>query len=451
MTSLDLIIRHANVVTSTGVTQTNVGISEGKIVLMEKGVHGQAKETIEAEGLHLFPGVIDAHVHFNEPGRTEWEGLATGSAAIAAGGGTMFFDMPLNSHPPTITASFFKQKLAAAEAKSLVDFALWGGLVPNNLDKLEELAGCGVIGFKAFMSASGIHEFQSADEATLRKGMKKAAALKLPVAVHAESDSLTNKLAQQAIAKGKTGIRDYLNSRPVEAELEAIRRAISIAEETGCTLHVVHVSSAAGVQLIAESRRRGFDITCETCPHYLALTDKDVEKLGAVAKCAPPLRSAQEQANLWKELLAGNIATIGSDHSPAPPDMKQSEDFFQVWGGISGAQHLLPLLITHAHFERKAKLELIARVTSANVAQRFNLPEEKSGIAIGHDADLALVNLETLFDVRADDLLYRHKQSPYIGQTLHGLVKRTFVRGQTVFKDGKIVGKPIGKLIKPAA
>ncbi len=451
MTSLDLIIRNGSVITPSGVMRTEIGIAEGRIVALESQVHGTAKETINAEGLHVFPGVIDAHVHFNEPGRADWEGLATGSAAVAAGGGTMFFDMPLNAHPPTINAAFFRMKQEAAEAKSVVDFALWGGLVPQNLDKLEELAVCGVIGFKAFMSNSGIDDFQSVDDATLRKGMRKAAALKLPVAVHAESDTLTNQLAQQAIGRKKTGIRDYLASRPIEAELDAIRRAIAMAEETGCTLHVVHVSSAAGVQLITESRRRGFDVTGETCPHYLALTDKDVEKLGAVAKCAPPLRSASEQAKLWKELLAGNIATVGSDHSPSPPDMKQSEDFFQVWGGISGAQHLLPLLLTLGYFERKAELDLVTQLTSANVAQRFNLPLEKGRIAVGCDADLALVNLETSFDVRAEDLFYRHKQSPYVGQRLRGLVKRTFVRGNTVYQDGKLVAKPLGKLVKPHA
>ncbi len=450
MKSLDLVIRDAKVVTSTGLLTADIGIAEGKIAELGEYVPN-GKETLDAEGLHIFPGVIDAHVHFNEPGRADWEGIATGSAAIAAGGGTMFFDMPLNSHPPTTTASFFKQKLAVAEKQSLVDFALWGGLVPQNLDKLEELAGCGVIGFKAFMSASGIHEFQSVDDTTLRKGMKKAAALKLPVAVHAESDKMTNELAQQAITKKKTGIRDYLDSRPIKAELDAIRRAIAIAEETACCLHVVHVSSAAGVQLITDSRRKGFDITAETCPHYLTLTDKDVEKLGAVAKCAPPLRSAKEQKELWKEFMAGSITTIGSDHSPAPPDMKQSEDFFQVWGGISGAQHLLSLLITQGHFERKAGLELLARLTSANVAKRFNLPKEKGDIAVGCDADLALVNLGTNFEVRAEALFYRHKQSPYVGQRLQGLVKRTFLRGQTIFQDGKIVGKPMGKFIRPSS
>jgi len=449
MNSFDLIIRDGLVVTETTVTRADLGIEGGKITAIASHITDAARQTIDAVGLHIFPGVIDAHVHFNEPGRSDWEGIETGSRAVAVGGGTLFFDMPLNAHPPTLDAKSFQAKQTAAEQKSLVDFALWGGLVPQNLDQLDELARCGVIGFKAFMCNSGIDDFDSVDDRVLREGMKRAAFLKLPVAVHAESESRTSLLTAEAMAANRTGIRDYLNSRPILAELDAIQRAVDLAGETGCALHVVHVSCAAGVGLIAGARRAGVDVTCETCPHYLALTDEDVEKLGPVAKCAPPLRTAREREELWQELLAENILTVGSDHSPSPPAMKQAANFFKVWGGISGAQHLLPLLLTLGHFERQADLSLLLRFTSANVARRFKLPG-KGPIAIGNDADLALVNLEESFDVRAEDLQYRHRQSPYVGRCLRGAVRRTLVRGRTVFQDGKIVTEPQGRLIRPS-
>jgi len=450
MNSLDLIIRDGLAVTETEVTRADVGIADGKIAIIAPHIGDVARQTIDAAGLHVFPGVIDAHVHFNEPGRSEWEGIETGSRAVAAGGGTMFFDMPLNAHPPTLDAASFRAKQAAAEQKSVVDFALWGGLVPQNLDKLDELAKCGVIGFKAFMCNSGIDDFACVDDRVLREGMKRAAFLKLPVAVHAESESLTSRLTAEAMAADRTTIRDYLSSRPILAELDAIQRAVDLAGETGCALHVVHVSCAAGAGLIAGARKAGVDVTCETCPHYLALTDEDVEKLGPAAKCAPPLRSAAERDMLWREVLAGNILTIGSDHSPSPPEMKQAANFFKVWGGISGAQHLLPLLITLGHFERQVELPLLSGLTSANVARRFKLPATKGRIAVGSDADLALVDLNESFTVRAEDLQYRHQQSPYAGRQLRGAVRRTLVRGRTIFQDGKIVAEPQGCLVQPS-
>ena len=350
----------------------------------------------------------------------------------------MFFDMPLNAHPPTLDAASLRLKQTAAAAKSFVDFALWGGLTPGNLDQMPELAEGGVIGFKAFMCPSGIDDFDHADERTLREGMKRASALRRIVAVHAESES-------RIVLGAGTGIRDFLNSRPIKAELEAIRLALEIAGETGCALHVVHVSSAAGARLVADAKARGVNATCETCPHYLVLTDEDVERLGAVAKCAPPLRSRAESENLWRAVLGGEITTIGSDHSPAPPEMKTAADFFKVWGGISGAQHLLALLAT-----RGLEPEMIAQLTSGNVAKRFGLPENKGRIATGCDADLAIIDLGAEFEVKRDDLLYRHRQSPYVGRRLRGATRRTLVRGQTVFKDGRITGTPSGRLIHPA-
>jgi allantoinase len=391
--------------------------------------------------------VIDAHVHFNEPGRADWEGIETGSRAIAAGGGTLFFDMPLNAHPPTVDAASFDEKLAAARGKSLVDFAFWGGLVPGNLDQLEELAARGVVGFKAFMSNSGIDDFACVNDSALRAGMTEAARLKKIVAVHAESEMMTRDLTQEKLRAGKTNIRDYLDSRPITAELAAIRRALDIAGETGCALHIVHVSCGAGVALVVEAQERGVDVSCETCPHYLTLTEEDVLKLGAVAKCAPPLRTQAEQEDLWHCLAAGHVTTIGSDHSPSPPDMKADANFFKVWGGISGAQHTLPLVLSEGHVNQGVSLPLLGRLLSFNVQRRFGLPASKGDLKIGCDADLALVDLNSEFKIEQNDLFYRHKQSPYVGRTLNGQVKQTLLRGRTIFKDGKILSKPLGELV----
>lgn len=449
MSSFDLIIRGGTVVTHKDESVADIGIAGGTIAALGSNLSGTARKEINAAGLHVFPALIDAHVHFNEPGRTDWEGIKTGSRALAAGGGALFFDMPLNAHPPTLDAESFDLKLAAAVKNSLVDFALWGGLVPQNLDKLGELAERGVIGFKAFMANSGIEDFPCVDERTLRDGMKRAATLGKLVAVHAESESLTSQLAREKLLQGKTAVRDFLDSRPVEAELEAIRRAIDLAGETGCALHIVHVSSGRGVALVTAAKQRGVDVTCETCPHYLTLTEADVEELGAVAKCAPPLRNAATVRELWEHVLAGGATTIGSDHSPSPPGMKSAANFFEVWGGISGVQHTLPLLFTEALAKRGASPSLIARLASFNVAARFNLPHTKGRIETGADADLALVDLKEHFSVRAEDLFYRHRQSPYVGCALTGCVVQTILRGQTVFANGKIVSAPAGRLVKP--
>ncbi len=451
MSLYDLVLRNGTIVTANGTNQADLAISGEQIVAIAPDLTGSATEEIDASGLHVFPGVIDAHVHFNEPGRTEWEGFATGSRALAAGGTTTFFDMPLNAHPPTLDAASFHLKCAAAQAASVADFAIWGGIVPQNLDRLDELAACGVIGFKAFMSNSGIDDFLASDDLTLYEGMARAARLGRIVAVHAENDQITGELARRAIAAGRTGVRDYLTSRPIIAELEAIERAILLAQETGCALHIVHVSCGRGIQLVADARARGIDVSCETCPHYLILTDEDMETLGAIAKCAPPLRSATEQAALWQQLFAGNIPMITTDHSPCPPDMKEADSIFAAWGGISGCQSLLPLLLTEGYHRRELALSAIVSLTSAYVARRFHLPTAKGSLAVGADADLVLVDTQEDFTLRAEDLFYRHPHSPYIARRLRGRIRRTIVRGRTVFQNGKIVATAHGRLITPRA
>jgi allantoinase len=427
MPDFDLLIRGAQ-------PHPAIGIVDGKIVAL---ADGSAREEIDATGLLVLPGAIDAHVHFNEPGRAEWEGIATGSRACAAGGTTTFFDMPLNSRPPVIDAAAFEAKRAIAERESFVDFAVWGGLVPGNLGRIEELHACGVIGLKAFMSHSGIDDFPKADAATLRAGMQRAAELGMLVAVHAEID-------HPELRPGTT-IRDYLASRTIAIELEAIALAIELAGETGCALHIVHVSSATGVVLVNDGSRAGMDVSCETCPHYLVFNEDDAERIGALAKCAPPIREENEREQLVVMVDRGNVLTIGSDHSPSPMSMKTDADFFKVWGGISGCQHLLALL-----FDLGLEPGRIALSTSENVADRFRLAERKGRIAPGLDADLVFIDPEASTTVTAESLHYRHRHSPYVGRTLRGRIVRTILRGRTICLDGQIVGEPRGKLLRPA-
>jgi allantoinase len=449
MPTFDLIVRGGTLVRHSSLEITDLGVSDGKIVALGPEISGSAQEEIDARDLHILPGVIDAHVHFNEPGRTDWEGIASGSRAFAAGGGTTFVDMPLNSSPVTIDGPSFDLKLAAMQASSLTDFALWGGLVPGNLEQLSELAARGVMGFKAFMSNSGLTEFDAADDLTLLEGMQVAAKLNLPVAVHAESDSITSALSSRLRDAGKTGIRDYLESRPVVAELEAISRAVLLAEETGCALHIVHISSGRGVALAAQARARGVNVTLETCPHYLAFTDDDLERLGAVLKCAPPVRDGLERNHLWREVLAGTMDIIGSDHSPAPPTMKTSSDFFAIWGGVSGVQSTLAVMLTEGVQARGLRLELVAKMLAAKPAERFRFAH-KGKLKLGFDADFCLVDLSQTFTLEPEALLYRHTQSPYLGQKFTGVVRRTVSRGQTIFWDGKIVEGAPGQFVRPA-
>ncbi len=430
----EMVIRGGTVVNGDGEARADVAVADGKIVAVAAQVEQRGGQEIDAAGLHIFPGGIDPHVHFNEPGRAEWEGFETGTRALAAGGYTTFFDMPLNSDPPVTAIEELETKQAVAREKSRVNAYFWGGLIPGNLGELEAMHRAGVVGFKAFMSNSGIAEFPAVDDYTLYKGMETASALDAIIAVHAENDGITGGLSADAIKAGRTGIRDYLNSRPVVAETEAIQRAIAMAEATGCKLHIVHVSSGRGVEIVTEASARGVDVTCETCGHYLALTDDDVERLGAVAKCAPPIRSKAEQDALWGRLAAGGILFVASDHSPAPLDMKASENFFEVWGGIAGCQSTLALMLTEGHHRRGLSLSQIAALTSANAAARFGL-SSKGRIAEGFDADIALIDINAAWTLHAEDLQYRHKISPYVDMEMRGRIVRTIAGGKTVWES----------------
>jgi allantoinase len=446
--SFDVLIRGATVVGSGAQRRLDIGVADGLIAALAPELGGPATEEIDAAGLHLLPGVIDGHVHMNEPGRADWEGFQTGTRALAAGGATAAIDMPLNAHPPTVNGAAFDEKRRCLERSALVDIALWGGLVPGGIEAMDELAARGVVGFKAFMCSSGIDDFPGVDDLALYEGMCRAASLGLPVAVHAESEVITAGLAQRARAAGRTAIRDFLASRPVVAELQAISRSISLAEESGCSLHVVHVSTGRGVALVADARARGVDVSCETCPHYLVLTEEDAEALGSVAKCAPPLRPRDEREALWRALADGTLAMVASDHSPAPWALKSGDDAFATWGGISGCQTMLPLLLSEGWGARGLSLELIAAATSGYVARRFRLPG-KGHVELGADADFALVDMSVSHELAADDLQYRHRHSPFLGRRLGARVTRTLVRGRTVFADGQISGPPAGRLLIP--
>jgi allantoinase len=450
MNLYDLLFRGGTVVTSERLFTTDVGVFDGRVVATGSSLEQSALEIVDASGLYLFPGIIDAHIHFNEPGRESWEGIASGSRSLAAGGGTLFFDMPLNALPPTLNLQDFVKKQACAEAKSVLDFALWGGLTPNNLDTMEEMAEAGAIGFKAFMSRCGTSDFAHSDASVLKRGMKIAAACSLPVGVHAEDDQMTQALAEERRGQGKIGWRDYLDSRPVEAELRAIRVALELAGETGCDLHIVHVSCPEGIDLIRDAQKNGVRVTAETCPHYLLLTDDAVGEIGAWAKCAPPLRDAARRDEMWKRLRAGNIDTLGSDHSPAPPEMKVSKDFFAIWGGISGCQNAFLLALAEWRLRAGADgLTRFSAVTAANVAARFGIGRLKGRIAEGFDADVTLVDLEAREEITAEQLFYRHPISPYIGFESRAVVKGTWARGRAVYRDGESVGGAQGRLVIP--
>lgn len=437
----DLLVRGGTVVTSSGTSDADIACAGGRIVEVGPAL-ARGREEIDATGLLVLPAVVDVHVHFNEPGRTEWEGGETGSRALAAGGGTVFCDMPLNSTPCTTTPREFDRKRAALEEASIADFGLWGGLVPGAVPDMAAMAERGVVGFKAFMCDSGLPEFPRADDETLEAGMAEAARLGSLVAVHAESQEMTAALAA---AHPVRDVASFLRSRPVEAELAAIDRAVAVAERTGVRLHIVHVSSGRGVALAAAARTRGVDVSIETCPHYLALSEDDVHALGAVAKCAPPLRSRGEQDALWRQVQDGTVDVIGSDHSPAAPALKAGA-FASAWGGIAGAQSTLPLLLDEGWTRRGLSLPRLASLLATGPARRFRLPG-KGTVAEGFDADLVLIDPRESFTLAAADLLQRHPASPYIGRRFRGVVRRTIRRGDTIFENGRITARTRGRFI----
>jgi allantoinase len=455
----DLVIHGGSVILPTGRAATDLAITDGVITAINSEVRDGA-ETIDATGLVVLPGLVDAHVHFNEPGRAHWEGWEAGTRGAAAGGVTTVLEMPLNAHPPTVTAADFDAKLAVASEKALVDFGLWGGLVGDNLGELSALAARGVVAFKAFMSDSGIDDFRRAPDGVLAAGLKLLATLglplppPLPLGVHAESHEMVERLGAELRAEGRIDRRAWCRARPVAAEVEAIRRLVSCVRGAGpgARAHVVHVSCAEGLAEVRAARERGFQVTAETCPHYLAFTEDDFEAVGPALKCAPPLRDAATRDRLWAALLAGEVDLIGSDHSPCPAADKHKgeRNVWQAWGGVSGIQSTLPLLLTEGVDRRGLALERVAELTATAPARVFGLAPRKGAIAVGADADVALIDPARVWTFAAEQLQTRSGISPYVGRTFRGAVVRTIVRGRTVFLDGRVVGeRGWGRLVKP--
>ena len=449
-----LVIRGGTAVLPTGQRRVDIAVRDGVISAIGSEVHDKG-DTIDARGLMVLPGVIDAHVHFNEPGRADWEGWEAGTRGAAAGGVTTVLEMPLNAHPPTTTVAAFDAKCAVASQQALVDFGLWGGMVPENLAELESLHHRGVVGFKAFMSNSGIDDFHRVPDGVLAIGLKTTARLNALVGVHAESHEMVERMGAALIAAGRTDRLAWCEARPPAAEVDAIRRLLVSMRGAGrnVRVHVVHVSCAEGVATVDAARSKGLAISAETCPHYLAFTATDFARIGPPLKCAPPLREAAAREALWHEVLAGRVDLIGSDHSPCPAadKAKGNEDVWKAWGGIAGIQATLPVLMTEGVHARGLSFERIAHLTATAPAQLFGLYPRKGAIAVGADADLALVDTTHEWTFQAGDLQTRSGVSAYLGKTFRGKVVRTIVRGATVFTDGAVTGTPgWGKLLRPA-
>ena len=450
---MTVVIRGGTVVLPTGQRRVDIAVENGLISSIATEL-GDEDDVIDATGLVVLPGMIDSHVHFNEPGRAEWEGWEAGTRGAARGGVSTVLEMPLNAHPPTTTAAAFDAKLAVASRKALVDFGLWGGMVPENLADLPALAQRGVVGFKAFMSDSGIDDFHRVPDGVLAIGLKVTARLSALVGVHAESQEMVERTTREIREEGRVDRLAWCHSRPAAAEVEAIKRLLVCMRGAGkgVRAHVVHVSCAAGLAEVDAARNNGVAITAETCPHYLAFTEHDFERIGPALKCAPPLRDAATQDTLWEALLAGEVDLIGSDHSPCLAEDKEKgdDDIWRAWGGVSGIQATLPVLMTEGFHARGLSLERIAYLTATSPAQLFGLYPRKGAIAVGADADFALVDPEKQWTLDADALETRSGISAYLGRRFRGKVVRTIVRGKTVYVDGEVVGRPgWGRFVQP--
>lgn len=436
----DVIVKNGLVILEQGEQQVDIAIQDGKIAKIGKEL-GDAKEIIDATGLVVSPGMVDAHVHITDPGgsyRDDWEGYLTGTRACAKGGVTSFMEMPLNQVPATVDKKSLDVKLKAGEGRLTVDVASYGGLVPFALDHgIEELDDAGVSGFKCFMATCGDRsiegDFMDADDYTLYAGMQKIAKTGKVLAIHAENATITDKLGELAYKSGKKTLADYVATRPVFTEVEAIRRAILFAKETACPIHICHVACPEGVEEVTKARKAGVDVTCETCTHYLYFHTAELDSIGNVAKCSPPIRDLANQGKMWEKLLAGEIDFVTSDHSPCTPDLKDKENAFEAWGGIAGVQNNVDILFDEGVQKRGMSLKLFADIIATQPAKRFQLAT-KGSIAEGKDADLVFIKGNSPYVVKADELEYKNKLSPYVGRTINAQVVRTLVRGNTVYE-----------------
>jgi allantoinase len=439
-------LRCRRVATPSGIREAAVVVSGEKIAAVVAPDELPAAMTVkELGGLLLLPGLVDTHVHINEPGRTEWEGFATATTAAAAGGITTLVDMPLNCSPVTTNVAAFSAKLAAARGQLRVDCGFYGGLVPGNTNDIEPLAAAGVLGFKAFLCHSGIDEFPNIDEADLRAAMPILARLGLPLLVHAE---LVPASAPAMDCAEPRRYAAWLASRPPAWEVEAIRLLVALCREYRCRVHVVHLATAEALPLIAQARAEGLPLTVETCPHYLAFAAEEIPDGDPRFKCAPPIRTAEDREAFWEALGSGLIDTIGTDHSPAPPGLKHLDtgDLARAWGGISSLQLALPAVWTEAR-RRGFAPEDLAQWLARCPTQLVGLSGRKGEIAPGCDADLVVVDPDATFVVDSAALCHRHRFTPYEGRRLSGRVVATYLRGRRVASDGRPEGEPYGRTL----
>ncbi len=392
------------------------------------------------------PGLIDCHVHINEPGRTEWEGFETITKAAIVGGITTLVDMPLNASPVTTSKNALQIKIKSTEGKLYCNCAFWGGLVPDNIQLLEELIDAGVLGIKAFLTHSGIDDFPNVTLPDLKKGLVILRKYKIPLLVHAELDVMHDDIL--VFEKDPTNYTAYLNSRPKIWEDNAVEMAIQLCEEFDTPVHIVHLSSANSLDMIRAAKAKGLKLTVETCPQYLYFCSENIPNANTLFKCAPPIRERENNEKLWEALKDGTIDFIVTDHSPATPDLKQIEsgNLKLAWGGISSIQFSLAIIWTEAQ-KRGFNILQISKLMSKNIAKFIGMNNSKGSIKEGYDADLVVWNPEQKFTVKAADIHYRHKISPYVGEELTGVVKQTYLKGKKVFENGNFISLPQGEIL----
>ena len=448
MSSADLVILSTRVVTPAGVAPAAVAIAGGVITAIhDHAAAPDAARQLDVGDAALLPGVVDTHVHVNEPGRTEWEGFETATRAAAAGGVTTIVDMPLNSVPVTTTVTALELKARAAAGQATVDYAFWGGVVPGNTDQLAPLARAGARGFKCFLVPSGIDESSPVTERDLRPAMAKLAGLGLPLLVHAE---LPGPIARAAPSPGSDprSYGSYLASRPRTAELEAVELMLDLCRETRCPVHIVHVSAAATLERLRRAREAGLPVTAETCPHYLTFAAEEILDGATAWKCAPPIRERSNRERLWEGLADGTLDLVASDHSPAPPGLKclDTGDFVRAWGGVASLEVGLAATWTGAR-DRSRDLGDLARWCAERPARLAGLTR-KGRIAPGCDADLVVFDADARFTVEPGRLQQRHPVTPYAGMVLQGVVRQTFVRGTCVYEQREFPTQGIGRWVR---
>lgn len=451
MPAADLVVTGARVVTPEGVRPGAVVVRDGLISEIAPVADApEAVQRVEAGDAWVLPGVVDTHVHINEPGRTEWEGWATASRAAAAGGVTTLVDMPLNSIPATTTVPALQAKAGAAAGQSLVDYGFWGGVVPGNQADLLPLLEAGALGFKCFLVPSGVDEFAHVGERDLRPALEILAKHDALLLAHCELPGPIDR-ATAAVRGDPRRHATWLATRPPQAELEAIALLLRLAGQTRARVHIVHLSCVEGLGLVAAARAAGTRVTVETCPHYLTFCDEEIADGATAWKCAPPIRERDNRERLWAGLTAGAIDLVATDHSPAPPALKslESGNFLTAWGGVASLEVSLAAVWTGAQ-TRGATLADVVRWVCEGPARLARL-DRKGRIAPGCDADLVLFDPDASFTVDAARLHQRHKATPYAGMTLQGVVRQTFVRGECVYADGAFPGEPSGQWIRRAS